>query len=78
MMTPAHEFPLRRWRFFRRGTETLTATIPYRQIPSPYDPARTLPAALGLSFHVEHEPHHRGQLIQYVRCLGLPAPAIII
>jgi uncharacterized damage-inducible protein DinB len=78
MMTPAHEFPLRRWRFFRRGTETLMATISYRQIPSAYDPAQTLPAVLGLSFHVEHELHHRSQLIQYVSCLGLPAPAIII
>jgi uncharacterized damage-inducible protein DinB len=78
MMTPAHGFPLRRWHFFRRGTGTLMATIPYRQIPSPYDPARTLPAALVLSFHVEHGPHRRGQLIQYARRLGLPAPAIII
>ena len=78
MMTPAHEFPPRRWRCFRRGTGTLMATIPSRQIPSPYDPARTLPVVLGLSFHVEHEPHRRSQLIQYVRCLGLPAPAITI
>jgi hypothetical protein len=77
-MTPAHEFPLRRWRCFRRGAETLAATIPYRQIPSPYDPARTLLAVLGLSFHVEHELHRRSQLIPYVSCLGLPAPAIII
>jgi uncharacterized damage-inducible protein DinB len=78
MMTPAHELLLRRWRFIRRGTETLLATIPYRQIPSPYDPARTLPAVLVLSFHVEHELHHRSQLIQYISFLGLPAPSSFI
>src|SRR5919109_2410519 len=137
-MTPAHEFLLRRWRFIRRGTETLLNTIPedkvnwspnpkmrsmgdvirhliwseaqfigatitgtyappsfeslqqecptlaslrerwtrlhqacldglqkmdaaafYRQLPSPYDATRSLPAVLVLSFHVEHELHHR-------------------
>jgi uncharacterized damage-inducible protein DinB len=76
MMTPAHEFPLRRWHFTRRGTETLLAIIP--QIPSWHDPTPTLSAVRVLSFRVEHEPHHRSQLIQYVRCLGLPAPAVII
>ena len=65
-MTPAHEFLLRRWRLI------------YRQIPSPYDPARSLPAVLVLSFYVEHELHHRSQLIQYVSFLGVPAPAIFI
>jgi uncharacterized damage-inducible protein DinB len=156
-MTPAHEFLLRRWRFIRRGTDTLLAVIPEqkldwspninmrsfgdvirhliwseaqfvgatitgkyappsfeslqqecptlaslrqrwaeihqqclnglqpmaaadfeRQIPSPYDPARTLPAVLVLGFHVEHELHHRSQLIQYLSFLGIPAPSIFI
>jgi uncharacterized damage-inducible protein DinB len=156
-VTPAHELLLRRWRFIRRGTETLVATIPedkvdwspnvrmrsfgdvirhliwseaqfvgaiitgryapptfeslqrecpslaslherwaqvhrecldglqkldaaqfYRQLPSPYDPARTLPAVLVLSFHVEHELHHRSQLIHYISFPGLPAPPIFI
>jgi uncharacterized damage-inducible protein DinB len=156
-MTPAHEFLLRRWRFIRRGTDTLLAAIPDdkldwspnvkmrsfgdvirhliwseaqfvgatitgrysppsfeslqrdcpslaslrerwthlhqecldglanmaaadfdRHIPSPYDPARTLPAVLVLSFHVEHELHHRSQLIQYLSFLGMPAPSIFI
>jgi uncharacterized damage-inducible protein DinB len=156
-MTPAYEFLLRRWRFIRRGTDTLLTAIPAdrldwspngkmrsfgdvirhliwseaqfvgatitgtyappsveslrqdcptlaslrgrwtrlhqecldglqnmaaadfeRQIPSPYAPDRTLPAVLVLSFHVEHELHHRSQLIQYVSFLGLPAPSIFI
>jgi uncharacterized damage-inducible protein DinB len=156
-MTPAHEFLLRRWRFIRRGTDTLLAAIPEdkldwspnvkmrsfgdvirhliwseaqfvgatitgkyappsfeslqrdcpsldslrerwthlhqecldgltnmaaadfdRHIPSPYDPARTLPAVLVLSFHVEHELHHRSQLIQYLSFFGMPAPSIFI
>lgn len=156
-MTPAHGFLLRRWRFIRRGTETLIATIPedkvdwspnvkmrsfvdvirhmiwseaqfvgavisgqyaapsfeslqqecpnlaslherwgrvhqkclegleslgaadfYRQLASPYDPTRTFPAVLVLSFHIEHELHHRSQLIQYISFLGLPAPSIFI
>jgi uncharacterized damage-inducible protein DinB len=156
-MTPAHEFLLRRWRFIRRGTDTLLAAIPEdklewspnikmrsfgdvirhmiwseaqfvgatvtgayaapsfpslqrdcatlaglrerwaqihqqcldglqrmaaadfeRPIPSPYDATRALPAVLVLSFHVEHELHHRSQLIQYISFLGLPAPSIFI
>ena len=156
-MTPAHEFLLRRWRFIRRGTDTVLATIPEakvdwspnirmrpfgdvirhmiwseaqfvgaavtgtyapptfeslqqecptlvglrerwaqihqeclngiqhmaaadfeRPLPSPYDSARTLPAVLVLSFHVEHELHHRSQLIQYISFLGIPAPSIFI
>lgn len=156
-MTPAHELLLRRWRFIRRGTDTLLAAIPedkvdwspnlhmrsigdvirhliwseaqfvgaiitgqyappsfeslqqecptlanlrqrwdrlhqeclaslqqmaegdfYRALPSPYDAARTLPAVLVLSFHLEHEIHHRSQLLQYMSLLGVSAPSVFI
>jgi len=60
------------------GLQKLDAADFYRQIPSPYDPARTLPAVLVLSFHVEHELYHRSQLIQYVSLLGIPAPSVFI
>ncbi|MBI3327119.1 MAG: DinB family protein [Nitrospinae bacterium] len=156
-MTLAHQFLIRRWRFIRRGTDTLLEAMPadtiawspnvkmrpvgdvirhliwseaqfvgavitgtyapppfeslqlecptltslrdrwsalhresevglkklaeadfYREIPSPYDPARKLPAVLVLSFHVEHEIHHRSQLIQYMSLLGVPVPSVFI
>lgn len=50
----------------------------YRELPSPYDAARTLPAVLVLSFHVEHEIHHRSQLLQYMSLLGVSAPSVFI
>jgi uncharacterized damage-inducible protein DinB len=60
------------------GLKRMTAADFYRDIPSPYDPARTLPAVLVLSFHVEHEIHHRSQLLQYTSLLGVSVPSVFI
>jgi uncharacterized damage-inducible protein DinB len=71
-----------RWQYLHaeclEGLKPMAAADFYRDLPSPYDPARTLPAVLMLSFHVEHEIHHRSQLLQYMSFLGVPVASVFM
>ena len=75
-LLPAFEAALEQARSFLRDFTPEAANRPWR-LTSGGAEVFTIPrGALVRSLMLNHWYHHRGQLVVYFRCLGIPVPAI--
>ncbi len=75
-LLPAFETSLADARAFLRGFEPEAAARPWR-LTSNGQEIFTIPKGVLIrSLMLNHWYHHRGQLIVYFRCLGVPVPAV--
>ena len=75
-LLPAFEAALEEARSFLRGFTADAAATPWR-LTSGGKEVFTIPRSMLVrSLMLNHWYHHRGQLVVYFRCLGIPVPAI--